>query len=144
MFNYRPQTKFSKVMFLHVSVCPQGGGVCLWSWWVWQTPPGQTPLGKSPLGRPPGQTPLSPGRHPPGQMPTGRHSYYAVHAGMWSTSGRYASHWNAFLFYICQHHSVQIMKETVNIWNTKSALMPLLPTLCVCENPITKLISWIN
>ena len=23
--NYRPQTKFAKVMFLHVSVCPQGG-----------------------------------------------------------------------------------------------------------------------
>ena len=25
--NYRPQTKFAKVMFLQVSVCPQGGGV---------------------------------------------------------------------------------------------------------------------
>ena len=24
---YRPQTKFAKVMFLHVSVCPQGMGV---------------------------------------------------------------------------------------------------------------------
>ena len=24
---YRPQTKFAKVMFLHVSVCPQGGGI---------------------------------------------------------------------------------------------------------------------
>ena len=34
MFNYRPQTKFLKVMFLQVSVCPQGGlhgcqGVCV-------------------------------------------------------------------------------------------------------------------
>ena len=33
--NYRPQTKFAKVMFLHVRVCPQGGmpalgGVCSW------------------------------------------------------------------------------------------------------------------
>ena len=33
--NYRPQTKFAKVMFLQVSVCPQGGhawligGVCM-------------------------------------------------------------------------------------------------------------------
>ena len=26
---YRPQTKFAKVMFLHVSVCPRGGGGCL-------------------------------------------------------------------------------------------------------------------
>ena len=25
--NYRPQAKFRKVMFLHVSVCPQGGGI---------------------------------------------------------------------------------------------------------------------
>ena len=25
MDNYRPQTKFVKVMFLQVSVCPQGG-----------------------------------------------------------------------------------------------------------------------
>ena len=26
--HYRPQTKFAKVMFLQVSVCPRGGGVC--------------------------------------------------------------------------------------------------------------------
>ena len=26
---YRPQTKFAKVMFLHVSVCPRGG----WGWY---------------------------------------------------------------------------------------------------------------
>ena len=39
---YRPQTKFEKVMFLQVSVCPQGGGMhgggrCVWqgrcAWW---------------------------------------------------------------------------------------------------------------
>ena len=36
-FYYRPQTKFAKVMFLQVSVCPQGGacmagkgGMCGW------------------------------------------------------------------------------------------------------------------
>ena len=27
--NYRPQTKFAKVMFLQVSVCPHGGGACM-------------------------------------------------------------------------------------------------------------------
>ena len=75
--------------------------------------PGKTPLGDTPLagtptplGRynPSGQTP--PGRHPqgrytpPGQTPLPRADtpLCAVHAGMRSTSGRYASHWNAFLF----------------------------------------------
>ena len=109
---YRPQTKFAKVMFSQVSVCPQGG-----------VPPGQVhPLGRyTPQGRdtpwagtpprqvhPPGRyTPLAgtpprqvqpPGRypwqvHPPGQV----HPPTTVHAGIRSTSGRYASHWNAFL-----------------------------------------------
>ena len=57
--NYRPQTKFAKVMFSRVSVCPRaGGGVSAsgprgwggvyatppWSDTPqWQTPPGQTP-----------------------------------------------------------------------------------------------------
>ena len=56
--NYRPQTKFAKVVFSQVSVCPQRG-VCLWSQvhagihTPRQTPPGQTPLGR-----------YSPGRHP--------------------------------------------------------------------------------
>ena len=26
VYIYRPQTKFAKVMFLHISVCPRGGG----------------------------------------------------------------------------------------------------------------------
>ena len=29
---YRPQTKFAKVMFLQVSVCPQGRGACVVAW----------------------------------------------------------------------------------------------------------------
>ena len=51
----------AKVMFLQVSVCPQGGGVCLGACWDANTPPQtrQTPLG-------PGRAPLGPGRHPPG------------------------------------------------------------------------------
>ena len=49
------------------------GGICLWSQGgVWQTPPWA-------------DTPPPPGRHPP-------------HAGLRSTSWRYASHWNALLF----------------------------------------------
>ena len=35
-YNYRPQTKFAKVMFLQVCVCPQGGmrgrGACMAGW----------------------------------------------------------------------------------------------------------------
>ena len=73
------KTKFAKVTFLQVSVCPQG---C---------------LPHCILGYTPRQTP-PPSRHPqtdthPGQTPPS-----TVHAGIQSTSGRYASHWNAFLF----------------------------------------------
>ena len=50
---YRPQTKFAKVMFSQVCVCPQGG-VCHTPQTrgrhsPGQTPPGQTPPGKIPL-----------------------------------------------------------------------------------------------
>ena len=44
------------------------------------------------------------GRYPPGQVhPPGRYTPWQVHppemhAGIWSTSGRYASSWDAFLF----------------------------------------------
>ena len=47
--DYRPQTKFAKVIFSQVPVCPQGG-VCLWSWGClpqpppWADTPSQTPL----------------------------------------------------------------------------------------------------
>ena len=46
-------------------------------------------LGRYPLGRytPPGRYPPTPTVKPPPTM----------HAGIWSTSGRYASYWNAFL-----------------------------------------------
>ena len=120
---YRPQTKFAKVMFLQVPVCP-GGGL-----------PGQVPPGRY---TPPGQVhpPLPPGRYTPGRYtppvgtpptrqvhpwqvqpltrqvhplagttshPTGTppgqvHRPAKVHAGIRSTSGRYASHWYAFLW----------------------------------------------
>ena len=72
-----------KVMFSQA--CVKNGG-------VYQTPPQQTrqtlPQADNPMGRhPPGQTP--PGHMPPSprQVPLGY------------CSGRYASYWNAFLFY---------------------------------------------
>ena len=71
-------------------------------------PPGQTPL----LGRhrswahtpqadtPPGQTPPSRYPHPRAATPWADTSPYAVHAGIRSTSGRYASYWNAYFLKI--------------------------------------------
>ena len=68
---YRPQTKFAKVMFLHVSVCPRGRGVH-----------GQVPPHRP--GSPPGPgTPPRPGT-PPWTRYTPRlftHPPRAVHAG---------------------------------------------------------------
>ena len=72
---YRPQTKFAKVMFSQVSVCP---------WGLWQTPHGKTPSRQTPWV----DTLPLPGRHPPGRRPS---------TGIQSTSGRYTSYWNAFL-----------------------------------------------
>ena len=87
---YCPQTKFTKVMFLHLSVCPQGGGQYLGRY-----PPGQVPPSRYTPGQvhPPPQTGTPLGRYTPGQVPPA-----TVHAGIWSTSGQYASHWNAFLY----------------------------------------------
>ena len=61
-----------------LSFCPQGGGVCH----TQTSPSGQTPHGQTP----PGQTPPC-----------------TVHAGIRSTSRRYASYWNAFLLFLQRH-----------------------------------------
>ena len=81
---YRPQTKFVKAMFLHVSVSHSvhGGGGSIWA--------GTHPDRYTPkqVHHPPAGTPTPPGQvHPPG----------AVHE-IRATSGRYASYWNAFLY----------------------------------------------
>ena len=85
---------FHRCLSVHSGVCP----IACWDTPHWadtllgRHPPAQTPSwADTPLGR----HPL--GRHPPGQTPPS----CAVHAGMWSTSGRYASHWNAFLLILC-------------------------------------------
>ena len=86
--------KFAKVMFSQVSVCPQGGG-CLPHCMLGYTPSRHLPLSRhSPGQTPPSkQTPL--GQTPPGQTPP-LHSADEIR----STSGWYASHWNAFLFIV--------------------------------------------
>ena len=93
---YRPQRSCGKVMFLHLSVSHS-------------VHRGDTP--------PPADTPLPSAywdTHPPGRHHTGQTPSFpvhagiptpsacwdtppcAVHAGIRSTSGRYASHWNAY------------------------------------------------
>ena len=73
---YFPQMKFAKVMFLHVSVCPRGGGKYLGRYppGTWYTPPGP--------GTPPGRYP-PPDQVPPGQVnpPPQVHSPDQVHPG---------------------------------------------------------------
>ena len=102
---YRPQRSCGKVIFSQACVknsVQREGGVSQHSLGqrpplpsaCWDTPPGQTPptpgrhhplpLADTPLGRPPQADP--PGRHPP----PGADGY---------CSGRYASYWNAFLFF---------------------------------------------
>ena len=83
---YRPQTKFAKVMFLQVPVCPHGGGACmvLFGGHAWFY-----------LG----------GVH---GFIRGGHAWFYLGGHVWffqffryneirSRSGRYASYWNAFL-----------------------------------------------
>ena len=102
---YRPQTKFAKVMFSQVSVCSWGGGVSA-PLHAGIHPPGLTPNWAD---TPPGKTPSwahtppwahLPGRHPPAQCMLGYTHPCPVHAGIHSTSGKYVSYWNAFLYYI--------------------------------------------
>ena len=121
----------AKVMFLQVCVCPQGGGegVCLSACWD-AIPPWirQTPLPQPPLGpgrprptrqTPPGtrqtplprtrQTPPGPGRHPPQDQAD---PPWEADSSIRSTSGRYASYWNAFLLYKCVRDQSKSKSET--------------------------------
>ena len=86
---YRPQQSWGKVMFVHVSVILFTGG-CLPQCMLGYT----HPLGRHlPWVGPPGRHAPIPGQTPPGQTPP--------HSACWirSTSGRYASYWNAILFF---------------------------------------------
>ena len=87
--NYRPQTKFAKVMFLQMSVILFTGGV-----------PGQVP----PPGQVHPQTRYTPwAGTTPGYIPQGPGTP-PLSGACWeirATSGRYASYWNAFFLGFC-------------------------------------------
>ena len=113
LINYRPQTKFAKVMFLHVCVCPQRGSASVHDGILplaRQTPhppskadpPGKADhhLGKTDptLAR---QTPTLARQTPQWQDRPPWQDRPLLCSACWeirSTSGRYASYWNAILF----------------------------------------------
>ena len=96
----------AKVIFLHLSVILFTGGVCLNACWDTtpprsRHPPGpDTPQEQTPPSQeqtpPREQTPPCPppGADPPREQTPPREADSSIR----STSGRYASHWNAFLF----------------------------------------------
>ena len=93
VFTARKRSLRRLCFYTCLSFCSRGGGT-----WA-GTPPGRYP----PLaGTLPGQVHPLAGTPPPGQVhPPGRYTPSpppAVHAGIRSASGRYASYWNAFLF----------------------------------------------
>ena len=124
-FNYRPQRSWAKVMFLQASIILLTGGVSA-SVHAGIPPPGNhtppgadTPPGPDTPGirHPPGtrhprdQTPPRADTHPPGADPPGPDTHpQSTHppqstppppgkdSGIRSTTGRYASYWNVFLF----------------------------------------------
>ena len=79
----------AKVIFLHLSVIHSfhRGGVCLSACWDVTPPPGSRHT-------PPGADTTPPGPDPPEQTPPPPGADSSIR----STSGRYASYWNAFLF----------------------------------------------
>ena len=93
---YRPQTKFAKVMILHLSLILFTGG----STWAGTPSARYTPRAGAPLRQvhPPVDTPPA---GTPGQVHLPRQVHLqALHTGIRSTSGRYASYWNAFLYWL--------------------------------------------
>ena len=88
---YRPQRSCGKVMFSQASVIMFTGGGCMPSMHWGRHPPGRHPLGRHSPGQTPPWADTSPGQtSPPGKHPP-PDGY---------CSGRYASYWNAFLYFI--------------------------------------------
>ena len=93
---YRPQTKFAKVVFLHLSVRHSvHRGACLSA--CWDTP---GPGNPSPRSLHPPRPGTSPGSRPPWHQAPPQPGTHPLHSACWeirSTSGWYASYRNAIL-----------------------------------------------
>ena len=117
--HYRPQTKFAKVMFLHVSVCPRGvsrprprGRLGVWLEGVSRPRP-RGSLGGCPdphLGGCTGPDLGGVSKQTLRQTPPSADGYCC-----W----RYSSYWNAFSFFIISHSQV-LLQYRVVIFNGNS------------------------
>ena len=108
---YRPQRSWAKVIFSQACVCPQGGG-CLPQCMLGYIPLGaDTPPPPGADTLPPEQTPPTGSRHPPEQTPP-RDADCSIR----STSGRYASYWNAFLLVMVNIREISFLTLT-GIWS---------------------------
>ena len=91
-FFHGPQRSWAKVIFLQATVCPQGGGVSA------SVHAGISPRTRQPPGPgthpPPDQAPIPLEQTPWTRQTPPREAHFSIR----STSGRYASYWNAFLF----------------------------------------------
>ena len=119
-------------MFLHLSVCPQGGGVHPRQQTTpptrhptRQSPPWQTPPIRHTLPRhtPPQADPhladtKMADTHPPGRHPPPRNGH---------CSGRYASYWSAFLF--DKFNFTSKRKNSIVCFSSISLVQPLFVTL---------------
>ena len=133
---YRPQTKFAKVMFLQVSVCPQGGHVWWWgghAWWwggMWW---GACMVGGACMVV--GGCVWWRGMHGGGGMCGGGGVCVVAEGHAWwghawwqggcmgydeilSMSRRYASYWNAFLYYLVSVAGSVIQYLHILLWFT--------------------------
>ena len=90
----------AKVIFLHLFVILFTGGVCLSACWD-TTPQDQTPPDQADTPSDQADTPPDQADTPPDQADTPLDQAdppWEAHTSIRSTSGRYASYWNAFLF----------------------------------------------
>ena len=101
----------AKVIFLHLSVIHsvhRGEGVCLSACWDTNPPGADTPLppgADTPLEQtPPDQTSPPDQQTPPDQTPP--RTRHPADSSRRSTSGRYTSYWNAFLFILVSIYPV--------------------------------------
>ena len=152
----------AKVIFLHLSVIHsvhgRGGGLPQCMLGYHPHPPGQTP---SPgPDTPPEQTPpplgpdTSTTTHPPGPdtTPPGADTpLREADSSIRSTSGRYASYWNAFLLCVCYLYSLLHARERAKISSMSPALdrgklKPLIKTfyLKLSDHKRHQQSSWYN
>ena len=99
--NYRPQTKFAKVMFLHVSVCPQGG--CL------GPDPGEILRGLAGEGV---------------SRPRPRRGGWGSDPEDGYCCGRYASYWNEFLSFTFLNIELGLNLQIGFVFPCQSILQP--------------------